>query len=180
MTNNRHRTTLKARFEHVLLRWVKNKSIPCWCQRLAVGCLIKDKKSKSKQRHNSGKQKAFWILSPLIIWYSEFQVNIFSNNRDIQKCQSLHHDNNKDAKAIAISWVFSEISQANNTWLCRQIWKFTDLSDGPQMLHAPQVCFGPYLISVCKLPYCPQNHLLFVNCFMVKRQVPSRCQWRKL
>ena len=34
--------------------------------------------------------------------YSEFQANIFSNNRDITKCQFLHDDSNDDAKAIAI------------------------------------------------------------------------------
>ena len=50
-------------------------------------------------------------LSPLIVWivlwivntYSEFQVNIFSNKRDITKCQFLHNDADADdAKAIAI------------------------------------------------------------------------------
>ena len=60
-------------------------------------------------------------LSPLVVWivlwientYSEFQVNIFSNNRDIIKCYSfLHHDDNNDAKAIASSPVFSENSRA--------------------------------------------------------------------
>ena len=46
-----------------------------------------------------------WIALWIVNTYSEFQVNIFSNNRDITKCQFLHHDdddNNDDAKAIAI------------------------------------------------------------------------------
>ena len=46
--------------------------------------------------------------------YSEFQVNIFSNNRDITKCQFLHHD---DAKAIAIPRVFSENIPGKNAGL---------------------------------------------------------------
>ena len=60
-------------------------------------------------------------LSPLIVWidlwivntYSEFQVNIFSNNRDIQTVKVLHTDDNDNTKAIAVPWVFSENSQAN-------------------------------------------------------------------
>ena len=54
-------------------------------------------------------------LSPLIVWiallivntFSEFQVNIFGNNGDITKCQFLHTNDNNNAKAIAIPWVFS-------------------------------------------------------------------------
>ena len=50
--------------------------------------------SKSKKGHNFVKK--IGELSALLIWvpllivnkYSEFQVNIFSNNRDIRKCQS--------------------------------------------------------------------------------------------
>ena len=50
-----------------------------------------DKKAKSKKENNS--EKMHFELSPLIVWialwivktYSEFQVNIFSNNRDIEK-----------------------------------------------------------------------------------------------
>ena len=57
-------------------------------------------------------------LSPLIVWialwivntYSESQVNIFSSNRDISKCQKFLH--NDDAKTIAIPRVFTENSQA--------------------------------------------------------------------
>ena len=72
---------------------------------------------KSKKGHNSEKN-VHLELSPLIVWITlwivnthfEFQSNIFSNNRDITKCQILH-DNNK-AKAIAIPRVFSENSQA--------------------------------------------------------------------
>ena len=49
--------------------------------------------SKLKKGHNS--IEMLFELSPLIVWialwiektYSEFQVNIFSNNRDITKCQ---------------------------------------------------------------------------------------------
>ena len=71
-----------------------NKSTACGCQCSAVGYLIEDKKSKSKKTHNSEKKMHF-ELSPLIVWialwivntYSEFQVNIFSNNRDMTKCQ---------------------------------------------------------------------------------------------
>ena len=67
------------------------------------------KKFKLKKGHNS--KEISFELSPLIVWivlwrvntYSEFQVNIFSNNRDIKKCLLLH-----DAKAIAILRVFSE------------------------------------------------------------------------
>ena len=50
-----------------------------------------------KMGHNSEKtKKMHFELSPLIVWialwivntYFEFQVNIFSNNRDISKCHS--------------------------------------------------------------------------------------------
>ena len=48
---------------------------------------------------------------------SDFQVNIFGDNRDITKSQFLHDDNNDDndnddAKAMAIPWVFSKTSRA--------------------------------------------------------------------
>ena len=85
---------------------------------LGYGGLIEDRKFKSKKGHNSEKKKHF-ELSPLIVWialwigntYSEFEVNIVSNSRDTTKCQFLHHqDDNTDAKAIAISWLFSENS----------------------------------------------------------------------
>ena len=54
--------------------------------------------SKSKKGHNFVKK--IGGLPPLLVWvpllivnnYSEFQVNIFSNNRDIRKCQSFHND----------------------------------------------------------------------------------------
>ena len=53
------------------------------------------KKSKSKKGHNSENEMHFELFS-LIVWialwientYSEFQVHIFSNNRDSTKCQS--------------------------------------------------------------------------------------------
>ena len=51
----------------------------------------KSKKGPNFVQRNGG-------LPPLLVWvpllignnYSEFQVNIFSNNRDIRKCQSFH------------------------------------------------------------------------------------------
>ena len=65
------------------------KSTVCRCQWSDVGCLIEDKKSKSKKEHNS--EKIHFELPPLTAWfalwkvntYSEFQANIFNNNRDI-------------------------------------------------------------------------------------------------
>ena len=62
-------------------------------------------------------------LSSLTVWirivntYSEIQVNIFSNNSDITKCQSFWHDAApaaNDTKAIAIPQVLSENNQAKN------------------------------------------------------------------
>ena len=52
--------------------------------------------SKSKKGVNSEKKIMHFELSPLIVWialwivntYSEFQVYIFGNDRDITKCQS--------------------------------------------------------------------------------------------
>ena len=57
-------------------------------------------------------------LSPLFVHialfvvniYFEFQVYMFSNGRDMTKGHSFLHED--DAKAIAISWVFSENSRA--------------------------------------------------------------------
>ena len=54
----------------------------------------------------AGATKKIGGLTPLLVWvpllivnnYSEFQVNIFSNNRDIRKCQKFLH-----ATAIAIT-----------------------------------------------------------------------------
>ena len=54
--------------------------------------------SKSKKGHNFVKKNVG--LPPLLVWvpllivnnYSEFQVNIFNNNRDIRKCQFLHEN----------------------------------------------------------------------------------------
>ena len=40
---------------------------------------------------------------------------MFSNGRDLTKCQFLHDiDNNDDAKSIGIPWVSSENSQDKN------------------------------------------------------------------
>ena len=60
--------------------------------------------STSKKGHNFVKK--IGGLPPLLVWvpllvvnnYSEFQVNIFSNNRDIIKCQSFLHDD--DARVM--------------------------------------------------------------------------------
>ena len=61
-----------------------------WVQHSAMGCLTEDKKSKWKKGNNSEKKMDF-ELSPLIAWIVlwivntclEFQVNIFSNDKDI-------------------------------------------------------------------------------------------------
>ena len=62
-------------------------------------------------------------LSPLIVWiviwmvntHSEFQVNIFINNRYYKMSQFLHHDDdNADAKAVEIPLVFKENSRGYN------------------------------------------------------------------
>ena len=68
-------------------------------------------KSKSKKGHNFVKK--IGGLPPLLVWvpllivnnYSEFQVNIFSNNRDIRKCQSIRmtpDDHDPAARAMTI------------------------------------------------------------------------------
>ena len=49
-------------------------SITCWCQHSAVGCLIEDKKSKSKKGHSSEKKMHF-ELSSLIVWTAPWIVN---------------------------------------------------------------------------------------------------------
>ena len=64
------------------------------------------KSPKSKKGHNS--EKMHFELSPLIIWislwivntYSEFQVHIFCNNRDITKCQKFSQNSNGNAVAL--------------------------------------------------------------------------------
>ena len=100
-----------------------NKSTACGCQRSAVGCLIVDKKSKSKNGHHSEKKILFLIVS-FIVWIalwimntcSEFQVN----NRDITKCQGfcmarMRSTSTPDnANAITMPRFFSENSRANN------------------------------------------------------------------
>ena len=61
-------------------------------------------------------------LSPLILHipfsivntYLEFQVYMFSNDRDMTKCHRFLHDDNDDTKAIAIPQVFSENRRAKN------------------------------------------------------------------
>ena len=39
-----------------------NKTTSCRCQHLAVGCMIEDKKSKSKKGHNSEKKNGLYGL----------------------------------------------------------------------------------------------------------------------
>ena len=60
-------------------------------------------------------------LPPLLVWvsllivnnYFEFQVNIFSNNRDIRKCKSFRNAADDDARAMTILRRFFENSRAN-------------------------------------------------------------------
>ena len=54
----------------------KFKCTACRCQRLAVGYLIEDTKSKSKKEHNS--VKMHFELSPLIVRIALWIVNIYS------------------------------------------------------------------------------------------------------
>ena len=93
--------------------------------------------SKSKKGHNFVKKSGG--LPPLLVWvsllivnnYSEFQVNIFSNNRDIIKCQSFRATPDDDAadddaKAMTIPRCFSGNSRAKiqvEISLC--IWPLT-------------------------------------------------------
>ena len=61
-------------------------------------------------------KKMNFEMSPLIVWialwkvntFCEFQVNIFSNNRDVTKYQFLHADDDADDddKAIVIPRIF--------------------------------------------------------------------------
>ena len=88
----------------------------------SMGCFIKDKKFKSRKGHNS--EKIHFELFPLKLWtalwivytYCKFQVNIFSNDRGITKCQSLH--DNANAKTTAIPWVSSKNSKAKKINRC--------------------------------------------------------------
>ena len=75
----------------ILVLYKYNKSIACGCQRSAVAAFRKSfviKRGITLSKNGE--------LSPLLVWVtlliinncSEFQVNIFSNNRDIGKCQS--------------------------------------------------------------------------------------------
>ena len=65
--------------------------------------------SKSKKGHSFVKN--IGGLPPLLVWvpllivnnYSEFQVNISSNNRDIRKCQSFRTTADDDAAARAMT-----------------------------------------------------------------------------
>ena len=81
--------------------WFEDVGKQCGCQHSTGSrCLTQDKKSMSKKGRIL-KKKMHFKLSPLIVWialwivltYSKFQVNIFSKNRDMTKCQFLHnHD----------------------------------------------------------------------------------------
>ena len=81
--------------------------------------MIEDKKPKSKKGNNS--DKMYFELSPLIVlislWmvitYSEFQVNIFSNNRAIIIYHMFLHDND-EAKVISMLQASFENSWAKN------------------------------------------------------------------
>ena len=74
----------------------RNMSAAWGCQYSAMGCLIEDKKSKSKKGYMYIYDKMHFELSSLTLWialwivntYSEFQVNIFNNKREITICQS--------------------------------------------------------------------------------------------
>ena len=71
-----------------------NESTACRCKPLAVAAFRKFYVEKGALLC----QKKIGGLPPLLVWvpllivnnYSEFQVNIFSNYRDIRKCQSFH------------------------------------------------------------------------------------------
>ena len=71
---------------------------------------------KSKKGHNFVKK--IGGLPPLLVWvpflivnnYSEFQVNIFSNIRDIRKCQKFSHNAAANARAMTIPRLFSNTS----------------------------------------------------------------------
>ena len=65
-----------------------------------------------------------FVHIPLFVMsiYVELQVYMFSDGKDMTKCQFLHHDDNDnddddvndDAKVLAIPRFFSENSRANN------------------------------------------------------------------
>ena len=126
--------------------------------------------SKSKKGHNFVKKNEG--LSLLLVWvpllivnnYSEFQVNIFSNNRDIRKCQSF-----RTPPPTPRLWqylkVFFENSHAKNSlWhatdckqkLCRgrlMIWLLFTILKGAN-LHGflPSESLHPALMSAPTLP----------------------------
>ena len=54
----------------------ENKSTTSGYQRSAVGCLIRDKKSKSKRGHNS--EKMHFEVSSLIVWIALWMLNTYS------------------------------------------------------------------------------------------------------
>ena len=102
-----------------------NKSTTCECQRSAVVCLTVIKKSGLVKRRGIILTKMCLELSPLVVYisllivkiYSQFQVYMFSNGRDMTKCQSFctttmmnQDDDNDDTKAAAIPRVFSKNS----------------------------------------------------------------------
>ena len=76
--------------QHVIKR-KGNKRTACRCQHSAVGCLIQDKKSKSKRGLTFKKKNAFWIVSLDIMDCSLDSEHILralsSVITDITKCQ---------------------------------------------------------------------------------------------
>ena len=75
----------------------------------------------------------FPLIVRIVLWivniYSEFQVNIFSNKRDITKCQFLHNEaddddaDDNDAKAIAIPRFSPETAELKKETLIGTFFK---------------------------------------------------------
>ena len=99
-----------------------HKNTSSRCQHSALGCLISGKKVKSKKGHNSENCIFNCLLDSLNCSFngehSEFQVSIFSNNRDITKCQSFSKttttSDNDHANSVTISRILSAHSRAEN------------------------------------------------------------------
>ena len=125
-----------------------------------MGCLIENKNSKPKKGHNSEKMNS--ELSPLIVWialwivnkFSEFQVNIFSNNRDITKCQTLHDANDDNAKVLAQYLGFSQkTAKLINKWTDLKLISYVHLiviGDMCTLISFEEVfnVFGPFYIMM--------------------------------
>ena len=104
--------------------------------------------SKLKNGHNFVQKNGG--LPPLLVWvpllilnnYSEFQVNIFSNKRDIRKCQSFHTPPPTPGQYLD---VFFENSQANMK--CHRTEEITS------MLFSNNLRFESTLSGGCKIPH---------------------------